>query len=97
MATRFPAACASRADSLIVEAHCVNVTAFDASNFGPDQRRTITEIVGAILRPDLKLPVVGGQCQTVLLALVGRCQIPACGVGQRGIELVFCRFEQLRR
>src|SRR6185312_10271619 len=43
------AACASRADSLIVEAHCVNVTAFDASNFGPDERLTITEIVGAIL------------------------------------------------
>ena len=33
----------------------------------------------------------------VLLTLVGRCRIPACGVGQRGIELVFCRLEQLRR
>ena len=62
---------AGRADGLFVEALGIDFPAFDPRYLGADQRGAVLEIVRAIRRPELELPVVGGQCVDMLLA--GRC------------------------
>ena len=51
---------AGRADGLFVEALGIELTAFDPRDLGADQRGAVLEIVRAIRRPDLQLPVVRG-------------------------------------
>jgi hypothetical protein len=52
---------AGRADGLFVEALGIELPAFEARDLGGDQRRTVREILGAVLRPHLELLVMGGQ------------------------------------
>ncbi len=44
-----------------------SVAAFNARDLGADQRGAVFEVLRAILRPDLKLSVVGGQSLEMLL------------------------------
>src|SRR5580658_5629356 len=44
---------ARRADGLFVEALGIELPAVETSDFGGDQRRTVREILGAVLRPHL--------------------------------------------
>ena len=52
---------ARRADGLFVESLGIELATFDARNLGADQRGAVLEILRAILRPDLKLPVMRGE------------------------------------
>ena len=52
---------ARRTDGLFVEAHRVDVAAVDAGDLRADKRCAVLEILRTILRPDLELPVVGGE------------------------------------
>ena len=81
------AVCAGRADGLFVEPLGVELAAFDACDLRADQRGAVLEILRAVLRPDLELPVVGGQSLEMLLPLVGGCGIAGCRAGQRAIEV----------
>ena len=57
------------------------------------QRGTVFKVLGAVLRPDRELSVVGGQRLDMLLPLVGCGGVAACGVGQRAVEVQFRRFQ----
>jgi hypothetical protein len=52
---------AGRADGLFVEVLGIERPDFEASDLGGDQRRTVREILRAVLRPHLELLVMGGQ------------------------------------
>src|SRR5258708_24788884 len=52
---------AGRADGLFVETLCIELPAFEASDLGGDQRRTVLEIIAAVLPPHLELLVMGSQ------------------------------------
>jgi hypothetical protein len=69
---------AGRANGLLVEAHGVEVAAFDPGDFRAHQCGAVFEILLAILRPYGQLPVVIGQSLEVLLsrALGGRIKSP---------------------
>ena len=49
---------AGRADGLFVEAFGIELAALDAGDLGADQRGAVLEILRAIRRPDLELPVM---------------------------------------
>ena len=52
---------AGRADGLLVEAHRVNIAAFDARDLRADQRGAVLEVLRAVVGPLLELAVVAGQ------------------------------------
>jgi hypothetical protein len=83
-----------RADGLFVQALCIELAAFDASDLGAHQRDTAFEIFRAILRPDFDLSVVGGHRLAVLSVPIGECRIAGCRVGQRSIEVILRRFKK---
>ena len=60
---------AGRADGLFVEALGIELAAFEARDLGADQGGAVLEIVWAIRRPELEVPVVGGQCVEMLLPI----------------------------
>ena len=85
---------AGRADGLFVEALGVELAAFEACDLGADQRGAVLEILRAILRPDLELPVVRSDSASRCCApLVGGRGVAGGGVGQRAIEVIFRHFE----
>src|SRR5712691_8108238 len=84
---------AGRADGLFVETHRVDIAAVDASNLGADQRGAVLEIVRAIRRPELELPVMRSDSVQVLLTLAGCRGIAGGGSGQRAVKLIFGPFE----
>ena len=88
---------AGRADGLFVEAHRVNIAALEASDLGADQRGAVLEILRAIRRPDLELPVMCGDSVQVPWPLVGCRGIAGGGLRQRAVEVIFRRFELRNR
>ncbi len=62
--------CAGRADRLLVEAHRVEVAAFNSRDLGGDKCRSVGEVLGAVLRPHVELHAVGGQRLQMQMALV---------------------------
>ncbi len=82
---------ARRADGLFVKPLGVELAAFQAGDLGADQRGAVLEVLRAILRPDLKLPVVRSNSVQVLLPLAGRCGVAAGGLGQRAVKVIFRR------
>ncbi len=63
------AVCLGRADGLLVKVFGIKYAAFDASDLCADQGGAVCEILRAIHRPDLELPVVSGQRIQMLLPL----------------------------
>src|ERR1700758_3459307 len=86
--------CAGRADGQFVELLGTDHAPFEAGDLGARQGRTVFEILGANLRPYLKLFVVRGQGVEMLLSLVKRCGIAVRRVGKRTIEVKLCRFKK---
>ena len=80
---------ARRADGLFVETLGIELAALDAGDLGADQRGAVLEILRAILRPDLELPVMRSHSVEVLLSLAGRRRVAAGGPGQRAVEVIF--------
>src|ERR1700757_4287475 len=76
-----------RADGLFVEALGIEFATFDPGDLGADQRGAIFKILRAIFCPYFQLSVVRGQSLEMLLPLVGRWGVPACGAGQRAIKV----------
>src|SRR5262245_15685279 len=48
---------ASRTDGLLVQAHSLDIAAFNPGDLGADERRAVFEIRRAMLRPYFELPV----------------------------------------
>jgi hypothetical protein len=84
---------ARRSDGLFIQTLGVQFPAFDAGDLGADQRRVIPEILGAILRPEIDLLVVSGECLQILGPLLGRCKVVLCRPRERVKEKVFSRFK----
>ena len=82
-----------RADGLFIQAHRVDIVPLNAGNLCTDQRGAVLEIVRAIDRPELELPVVGRQYIDMLLPLVRRRGVRGCGMRQRAVELILCFFK----
>ena len=78
-----------RLSGLLVQVHRVEGAVFEASDLGGDQRRTVREILGTVLRPHFELLVVGGQRLQMLGPLVGRCRVVLCCSRECVIEMVF--------
>ena len=87
---------AGRADRLFVEALGIELAALDPRDLGADQRGAVLEILRAILRPDLQLPVMRSDSVEVLLSLAGRRGVATGGSGQRGVKVIF-GFLEVRR
>src|SRR5882762_1769092 len=83
------AVCAGRANGLFVEAHSVNIAAFDAGSLRRNQGRTVLEVLGAGLCPELKLLMVGLQRRQKARPLISRCLVVVCRRRQRTVEMVF--------
>src|SRR5258705_2623166 len=52
---------AGRADALLIEPHSIDVTTFQASDLGSDQRGAVFEVLWPLVAPDLELPALGRQ------------------------------------
>ena len=70
-----------------VEAQGIELAAFEACDLRAHQRGAVFKVLGAVLRPDRELSVVGGQRLDMLLPLVGCGGVAACGVGQRTVKV----------
>src|SRR5262249_49169823 len=79
-----------RADGLFVKAFGVDHAAFYSRDLRAHQCSAIFEILRAMLRPNLELPVVSCQSLKMVLSLVRRCGIPCCRVGKCAIEAKLC-------
>ena len=85
-----------RSDGLFVETLGVDLATLQACDLGADQRGPVLEVLRAILRVDLKLPVVGGHSLQMQHALVSGCGAAAGGPGQGAVEMMFRRFFEMR-
>src|SRR5262249_37775684 len=84
-------------DGLFVQAHGIQIATFDPGNFGVNQCGAVFEVLRAILRPDVELSLMKGQSLQMLLALVARRGVAACGSRQRAVQLIFgCLERQIR-
>src|SRR4029077_20524598 len=83
-----------RTDGLLIQALGVQLPSFDAGDLGADQRRAVSKILGAILRPSIDLLVVSDECLQVLGALLGRRKVALRCPRERVIENVFSRLEE---
>src|SRR3984893_16210092 len=84
---------AGRADGLFVEAFGIELPAFDPRDLGADQRGAVLEIVRAIRRPELELPLMRSDSVQALPSLAGWRGIAGGGLRQCAEEMVFRRFE----
>jgi hypothetical protein len=66
----------------------------DPRDLGGNQCRAVPEILGAILRPEIDLFVVGGECLQILGPLLRRCSVVLCCPRERVIENVFSRLKE---
>ena len=74
-------------DGPFVEAHGIELAAFEAGDLRAHQRGAVCKVLGAVLRPDRELSVVGGQRLDMLLPLVGCGGVAPCGMGQRAVQV----------
>lgn len=86
-----------RTDGLFVKTLSIELAALYARDLRARQCGAVFEIVGAILCPYCEQPVVSRQGLEMLLSLVGRRGIGACGVRKRAIEVILRRFEESLR
>ena len=84
---------AGRADGLFVEAFGIELPAFEPRDLGADQRDAVREIIRAIRRPELELPLMRSDSVQALLSFAGWRGIPGGGLSQGAEEMVFRRFE----
>ena len=82
-----------RSDGLLIQALGVQFPAFDAGDLGADQRHAVREILRAILRPEIDLLMVGGECFQILGPLLARCKVVLSRPRERVIKKVFSRFK----
>src|SRR3984957_13076441 len=85
---------AGRADGLFVETLCIELLAFETSDLGGDQRRTVREIIGAVRRPHLELLVMGSQGLQMEGPFAGRCCVAPCCSRERAIKMVFGQLKE---
>src|ERR1700721_1037273 len=77
----------------LVEAHRVEVAAFDPRDFGAYQCGTVFEILGAVLRPYCKLPMGIVQSFEVCLSRALACRIKSAGPGESAVKVMLRRFK----
>src|SRR5262249_28881678 len=77
-----------QADGLFVETLSVELPAFDSCGLRTNQRGTISEILRAILRPYVKLSLVGGERLPIQEPRLCRCRGVKRGVRERAIKRV---------
>jgi hypothetical protein len=82
---------------LCIEAHGLEITAVDARDLGGVQRRWAREILGAVLRPQRQLLLVGDEHLTMLGPLVGRGHLVGRRSREGAIEMVLGDLEERRR
>ena len=70
-----------------VEAHGIEIAAFEAGDLRPDQCGAVLEILRAVRRPDCEPSVVRDQRLDMLPSLVGGGGVAACGMGQRAVQV----------
>src|ERR1700733_9655565 len=75
-----------RTDRLLVQVLGIEHPAFEAGEFGADQRGAVFEILRAVVRPDLQLPVMRSDSVQVRLSLDGRYRVAMGGFGQRAVK-----------
>ena len=85
---------AGRADGLFVEALGIELAALQARDLRADQRGAVLEILRAIRRPDLELPVVSGQSLEMRPPLASCRGLAERRSGQCAVEVIFRRFEK---
>ena len=56
--------------SLFVQPNRVKIPTLDARNFGANQGSAVVEILGAMLRPEVELPIMSGNSFTMLSLLL---------------------------
>ena len=84
---------ACKSDGSFVKRHRVLFPAFQARDFGADQRCAVGEILGAVLCPKCNLPVMGEERLKVRASLVGRRRVTRRRSCERAMEVVFGRLE----
>src|SRR4051794_27770798 len=84
---------AGGANRLLVEAHGVEFAAFDPGDFRAYQCGTVLEIIGAVLGPYYKLPVVTSQSFEVCLSRALTCRIKSAGPGESAVKVMLRRFK----
>ncbi len=87
-------ALARQADGLLVETLGVERSLFDAGDLGADQRRAVSEILGAVMRPYLKLPVMRSESFQVRIMLVYRGRVAVCRPRKRRIKAEFSHLKK---
>ena len=86
---------ARRADGLFVKTLGVELAAFDARDLGADQCGAVLEIFGAILRPDLELPVMGRPAASRYRARSSRdAESHNAASCKRAVEVIFRHFKK---
>src|SRR5208337_4900660 len=75
----------------------VELTAIQARDFRPDQRGAVLEIFRNIIRPLLKLAVVGGQGLPAFSPLRTGRPVAQRGQGERDVEMIVSPLEYDRR
>jgi hypothetical protein len=89
---------AGGADRRLVEAFSLQFLSVEASDLGGDQRDTVSEVVGAVIGPDLDLPVVRSERLRAARMLLGRYRIMrrACQ-RQRRVKMIFGHLDGVRQ
>src|ERR1700722_14972130 len=88
------AICLRRADRVLVKTLSIELAALDPGDLGPDQRGAVLEILRAIRRQDLQLPVVSGQGLDILASLASYPGRAGCRLRECTVEVILRRFEQ---
>src|SRR5215472_8171053 len=83
------AVCLRRTDGLFVEVHGVESAAINPGNLRTNQRSAVSEILRAVFRPDLELPVMCSDIVQVLWPLAGRGELAPGDPGQRAVKVIF--------
>src|ERR1700733_8160639 len=83
-----------RTDRLLVQVLGIEHPAFEAGEFGADQRGAVFEILRAVVRTDLQLPVMRSQSVEVVLPLDGGCRVATAGPDQCVVKVIFSFLEK---
>src|SRR6202022_5143199 len=77
-----------RMDRLLVEAHRVEIAAFESRDLGAHQRRPRLERLRAVFCPSLELFGMGGERLEMRLSLFGLRSLAGRRPGKRAVEVI---------
>ena len=80
---------ARRPDRFFVEAHCIQVPAFEARDLGADQRRATVKVLRAVLGPERELRVMSRRALSRCCARSSADVLVSRRSRESGVEMVF--------